>query len=272
MQKPQIQRKPPYPIESVDNALRLLQILRDEGALRLSDAATALDVAPSTAHRLLAMLVYRGFAFQDANRVYLPGNSLGVGPVRVPWTRDLRDLAQPHLELLSSRLNETVNLMIRAGTKVRFLACVESSNILRVGDRQGAVLPASQASGGKVLLAELDPTLLAKMFLSRSSRMSGDGLDEPGFARLVAELDQVRARGYAVNDEDTEPGVGAVGMSLTGAGKRSIAAISVAAPTPRLAGIMSDEAIALLRTTRLEVEADLLEHGIDAEAATNNKV
>ncbi|WP_284978657.1 helix-turn-helix domain-containing protein [Arthrobacter sp. fls2-241-R2A-200] len=58
MQNLPARRKPTYSIEAVDNALQLLQLLRDVGSLRLKDAAAELGVAPSTAHRLLAMLVY----------------------------------------------------------------------------------------------------------------------------------------------------------------------------------------------------------------------
>ena len=77
--KPQkaIQR-PAYLLESVDNALRLLQMLRDVGAVRLNQAATELGIARSTAHRLLAMLVYRGFAVQDEKRTYHPGPAMGA--------------------------------------------------------------------------------------------------------------------------------------------------------------------------------------------------
>ena len=56
--------KPPYSIDSVDNALRILQTLRDSGQVRVSDVAAELGIARSTAHRLLAMLVYRDFAVQ----------------------------------------------------------------------------------------------------------------------------------------------------------------------------------------------------------------
>lgn len=72
MQKRVIER-PSYVIASADNALRLVVLLRDVGAVRLSDAAAELGVANSTAHRLLAMLVYRGFAVQDEHRIYHPG-------------------------------------------------------------------------------------------------------------------------------------------------------------------------------------------------------
>ena len=74
-----VQKRPTYSIEAVDNALQLLQLLRDGGALRLKDAAEELGVAPSTAHRLLAMLVYRGFA------VAMP-HSAG-NPVPTNWRR-----------------------------------------------------------------------------------------------------------------------------------------------------------------------------------------
>jgi hypothetical protein len=57
--------RPTYLLESVDNALKLLQMLRDVGALRLKDAAKELGIAPSTAHRLFAMLLYR---FRGAGR------------------------------------------------------------------------------------------------------------------------------------------------------------------------------------------------------------
>ena len=61
-----MQNEPPYPLQSVDNALRLAQLLQTEGSLRLTDAAARLNVAPSTAHRLLAMLVYRDSRTNEA--------------------------------------------------------------------------------------------------------------------------------------------------------------------------------------------------------------
>ncbi|WP_075509353.1 helix-turn-helix domain-containing protein [Mycobacterium ostraviense] len=57
---------PQYPIESVDNALKLLLLLGERPEIRLSEATRYLGVASSTAHRLLAMLTYRGFVRRDA--------------------------------------------------------------------------------------------------------------------------------------------------------------------------------------------------------------
>src|SRR2546423_6794422 len=73
-----MKNKPPYALQSVDHALQLVQILRDNGSLRISEAAQELGTARSTAHRLLAMLVYRDFAVQDEARNYLPGPALSA--------------------------------------------------------------------------------------------------------------------------------------------------------------------------------------------------
>src|SRR5947208_17058840 len=68
---------PQYPIESVDNALRILLLLGERSELRLTEVAEFLGVASSTAHRLLAMLQYRGFIRQEArSKAYRPGTAL----------------------------------------------------------------------------------------------------------------------------------------------------------------------------------------------------
>ena len=257
MQKNQLQKRPPYLVTSVDNALRLLQLLRDEGRLQLKDAARELGVAQSTAHRLLSMLVYRGFAMQDEHRAYLPGPGMGNGPAGLSWARRLRDLAVPHLELLSERLDETVNLAVRAGTKVRFLLSIEASNVLRVGDRQGTVLPARLASGGKALLAELDETTLRRLYRGAGAELSGELLDESDFAVLLDELALVRHNGYALNVEETEAGIAAVGMVVIARRPSTMAAFSVSTPRARFRGLFEGRSIELMFEIRRELEQDL---------------
>ena len=263
MKKQTQRRKPAYLIESVDNVLRLIQMLRDEGSFGVTEAARELEVAPSTAHRLLAMLVYRGFALQDESRRYQPGPSLGAPPARLDFTRRLRDIAGPHLDLLCSRLDETVNLMVRVGTQVRFLDTVEASKILRIGDRQGAVLAAKDASGGKALLAGLDQRTLERLYRDPRSAFSGDYLEEPEFKRLLRQLQRVRQVGYALNREETEEGVTALGMSVRGPSGRHIAALSVAVPSGRFESLMALGLVDLTGVTRSELEQDVAAQLLD---------
>jgi IclR family transcriptional regulator, acetate operon repressor len=257
-------RRPTYALESVDNALHLLQILRDEGRVRLRDAAEQLSIAPSTAHRLMAMLVYRGFAIQDESHAYLPGPSMGVRPVSVTWTSQLRNLAQPHFERFIDRLDETLNLMIRVGTSVRFLSTIESSNFLRVGDRQGSVLPARLASGGKALLAELEESHLARLYQSPNSAFAADVMSGTDYLLLGEELRRIRLHGYALNVEETEAGLAAVGMAIHGPAGGAIAAFSVAAPAVRFARLTDGATTQAMFELRDRIEHDIVALGIEA--------
>jgi DNA-binding IclR family transcriptional regulator len=227
-----VKNKPPYAIESVDNALRLLQVLRDSGQVRVSDAAAELGIARSTAHRLLSMLVYRDFAVRTDDHVYLPGPALSAPPLRGEPAQHLRQLLRPHMEALCDRVSETVNLTVRLGTQTRFLHTVECAQLLRVGDRQGMILPAWRTSGGKALLAELPDAQLTAVLRAASGR-GPDRLADAERRVLVAELRGIRERGYAENLEESESGVCAVGMCVRDGAGEAVAALSVSAPSVR---------------------------------------
>lgn len=260
-----MQKRPAYSIEAVDNALRLLQLLRDGGALRLTDAAEELGVARSTAHRLLAMLVYRGFAIQDETRHYVPGPAMGVGPAGIAWSRRLRTLAEPHMEMLSAHLNETVNLMVRVGTKVRFLATVEGNNVLRVGDRQGTVMPAHRVSGGKAMLAELDPSVTDQLFRSGNAEIGGDAIDAQDYPAFLRELESIRSHGFAANFEGTEEGVSALGMALHNRRGQVVGALSVSTPATRFRKVFDAGLVAALRETRRQLEIDIAANPVEQD-------
>lgn len=220
-----MKNKPAYGIESVDHALRLAVLLQQEGPLRLTDAAQRLGVARSTAHRLLAMLVYRDFAEQDEQRRYAAGPVIRRPGAPEP-VADLRRVALPHLEALAERSGETVSLQVLLGDQARFVATVEGKHVLRVGDREGRLVPAHLASGGKAILALRSAEDVGAVFGSPDS-------PEIDLDALNRELRRVRRRGYAINDQKTETGVTAIGVAVVGPQETPVAAVCLAAPTAR---------------------------------------
>jgi DNA-binding IclR family transcriptional regulator len=113
---------PKYPIESVDNALRLILALRKTPLLRVRQASAELGVAPSTAHRLLAMLRHRGFVEQDlGTRAYRAGPALTEVGLSALQELDFRRVARPQLERLVAELDETAHLTVLRGTNVLFV-------------------------------------------------------------------------------------------------------------------------------------------------------
>lgn len=238
---------PDYPIASVDHALQLVVLLQREGALGVRDAAVALDVSPSTAHRLLAMLVYRGFADQGADRRYHPGPVLHRTPHAGASVVTLRQLARPHLDALVAEVEETVNLTILSGTAVHFILTVQADRALRSGDRTGASLPAHRTSGGKVLLAALPEEEVAAVYAG----VAGVDLED-----LLAELEEVRLRGYAVNDQQTETGLSAIGVLVPAPTGLAPAAVSIASPTGRFEAGRIPSWVRALRTTADRIADD----------------
>lgn len=266
-----MKNQPPYPLASVDNALRMLHVLRDQGRTGVSDAAAELGIGRSTAHRLLAMLVYRDFAVKDDDHTYRPGPALSAPRLTGRPLRLLRTALQPHMEALCERAGETVNLMVRVGTQTRFLASVESAQLLHVGDRQGTILPAWRASGGKALLAELADEQVLDLFRRDAggpgAQITGHRLTGQERSALLAELRAVRRRGYAENLEGTEAGVSAVGMCVR-QGAAAVAALSIAVPTVRYTPATASFLVAELRATIRRIEDDPAFAGTeDAESA-----
>jgi DNA-binding IclR family transcriptional regulator len=246
VQKFQIVKKPAYAIESVDNALQLILLLQERDALRVNEAAERLGVAPSTAHRLLATLVYRGFALQDESRRYTAGPALR-GVTRQGRLQEVVSTALPQLEELASAVGETVNLVARFGTSVRFIASVESAQLLRVGDRSGTVLPARLSSGGKAILATLDGEALHQLYSGRVAQLAGDHLSADELGALQEELARVRAKGYALNLGRTEPDIAAVGVAVPAPAQRSWLAVSLSAPRSRAEALDRPDTLAALR-------------------------
>jgi DNA-binding IclR family transcriptional regulator len=235
-----VKNPPNYPVRAVDHALQLAVVLQVEGPLSVAEAAARLGVAPSTAHRVLAMLVYRDFAVQRPDRRYAAGPVLSLGAAAQSRTALLRAVAMPHLEALADRVRESANLMILAGEHVRFIGSVESDQALRVGNREGMVFPARLASGGKVMLADLPPERLDAL-------CAGD-------RALRRELRQVRERGFAINAGGTEDGVTAVGRAVRKGDGRVEAAVSVSMPSSRFSRHSLPEIVAALAATARDIE------------------
>ena len=278
MQKPQSFREPPrYPVESVDHALALMEMVRDFGRVRVSVAAELLGISSSTAHRLMAMLVYRGYAEQDASRRYVPGPAMGLTPTGLSWTAELRHRARPHLEALTEQVGETSNLVVLAGDAVRFLLSVEYSAAPppadlvaaqdavqsgTIGDRRGVVLPADKASGGKAILAQLTREQLEGIFL-REPRRTTSARGKQWLERLINELAIIRTRGFASNVEATEAGVSALAVAIHDGEGKAVAGLSVSVPHNRFSTVVDAGLIRHLQQTKTELEQSLADFSTD---------
>jgi IclR family transcriptional regulator, acetate operon repressor len=242
---------PKYPIESVDNVLRLLLMIAEQGQIRVSEASAELGTAVSTAHRLLAMLAHHGFVVQDPDsKAYKAGHVLlriGLSSVH---SLDIRTLLRPFLEELRDETGETVHAAMLQGNQVLYIDCAESPMALRVASRVGTLVLAHCTSVGKAWLACESDDFLRGLFPSPKLPAITPG-SITSRAALMTELAEVRRVGYSHNEGESEVGVGSVSCAVRDRHDKPVAGISVAVPLARMTPDRWEElAKAVQRTCR----------------------
>lgn len=236
-------------LSSASNALRLLSLLTSQPTLRVVDAAEHLDVAPSTAHRLLSCLRDAGFLQQeDGSRRYSIGPEMLRLARHVSSQHALEHVAHGYLEALCREVNETINLQILLGAEVLCIDTVaEAKHTLHVKQIAGQRTPAHASASGKVLLSVLDPHDVRAIYRDGLPAVTDRTIaDMDSFQR---ELEAVRNCGYSTNMGEREEGVHAVAVGVMDLNQRPMAALSVAAPATRLPAVRTKTLISQMRRT-----------------------
>jgi IclR family transcriptional regulator, pca regulon regulatory protein len=178
---------------------------------------------------------------------------LGVAYVR---SQGLWDVARPHMERLVSRTSESCSIAQLDGSDIVYVARVAVPKIVGLSVQIGTRFPALLTSLGKVLLAALPVDELERV-LAEPSRSGLSPRPQPDRAERDAALREVRARGWALTDEQLAPGIRSVAAPLRDGAGRVVAALNVnahAAETPveRLVG----EHLPVLLAAASEISAD----------------
>jgi IclR family transcriptional regulator, acetate operon repressor len=219
--------------QAIERALSVLAVLENgPDSATLTELAKGTGLSPSTTHRLARALCEADLMRQDPDTErYGFGRRLVTLGQRAAVALGL-GAARATLESLASETGESVNLGILDGDEVLVLLGVSSSQRLRFDQEVGSRIPAYASAMGKVLLANAsDPdTVIAA--LPRLPKLTGSTITSR--AALRAELEAVRDRGWALNDEEREAGVRTVAAPVLDGIGHSIAAIAVQGPTIRM--------------------------------------
>lgn len=219
------------PLSSVDRALRLILLLREQGSLSVTEAATALEVTPPTAYRLLTALKNQQFAAQDPNRRYRPGPNLASDSRTLLSPRVLRKLLRPQLAATQDMIHETVNLWILEGIHVRNFDGIDSPQELSVRASAYDRVPAYCSAAGKALLAALTNQEVEQMHAHGLPKWRSERVTS--IAALKRHLHTVRQHGYATNIEEAMQGVCGIGVAVRSPDGSAIVALSAAIPSAR---------------------------------------
>lgn len=213
-------------IEALARGLEVIAAFRPgRPAMSLTEVAAATGLARPTARRILLTLQELGYV-RTAERGYRLTPrvlELGVAYVR---SMGLWDVARPHLERLGERTGESCSIAQLDGSDIVYVARVSVPKIVSLAVQVGTRFPALATSLGKVQLAALPPDE-ADAVLAEPSRSGLTARWQPTRAERDAELRDVRARGWALTDEQLALGIRSVAAPLRDGSGRVIAGVNV---------------------------------------------
>jgi DNA-binding IclR family transcriptional regulator len=224
----------PYQLHSLDRAVSVLEVLRDsDDPLGLAEICQRMGLHKSTAHRSLMVLERSSLIERTSDNRYRLGLKLYELGYRAVEQSDLRLRAHPFFRRLSTRVGETVHLSILQKTSVLYLDKIEPDHRVRMATRIGISNPVYCTSMGKAMLAFQPADSIRQLVMAmRFERYTHKTLRSPEM--LLKSLEKVRARGYAIDDEEIELGVRCIGAPIFNEERRPIAAASVSGPTSRI--------------------------------------
>lgn len=240
-------------MQSVERAFELLDIMAASGgSIGISELAEAADLPMPTVHRLVGTLVTLGYVRRLATRRYALGTKLiGLGESA---TKLIGGWAKPYLSELVRQTHETSNMAFLEDDMAVYVAQVPSEHAMRMFNEVGQrVLPHSTGVG-KALLSQLDDesvrALVGRTGLAPRTINTLTTLDT-----LLADLEVIRARGYAIDDGEQEVGVRCFAVPVIGA--PTLTAMSIAGPTARVTLESAEQFVPLLRSAAERLAKDL---------------
>jgi IclR family acetate operon transcriptional repressor len=227
----------PYKTRSsaLEKALAVLEaILEHPQAVGLPDLAVQLGLPRQTMHRLLMQLQRSGLVVRDPSR-----ERYSVGPRLSRLAFDtLASLNQAApiasiLKDLVDDIGETCNIGVLDGLEYVYLQRIECHWPLRLHTEIGSRMGAHSVSGGKVLLAYLDPKLRRRLLRGRKLKASTSHT-LTRVAGLEGELAAIRSRGFALNNQERLDGIVGAAVPVIDQKGNVLAAVGMQGPLPRL--------------------------------------
>jgi len=222
------------PVQALDRALRILAIVAEGNGLSLSEVAASSGLAPSTAYRMLTTLEGHGMVeFEKTEQLW----SIGVETYRMGSAflrrRKLVDRARIVMQDLMEKTGETANLGVAEDDCVVFVSQVETHQAIRAFFRPGTRSSFHASGIGKAILARLAPERVAAII-----RKAGLEAYTPrtlaNTPALMRDLDDIKTRGWSVDDEERHPGMRCVAAAIFNEFGEPVGGVSVSGPTVRV--------------------------------------
>lgn len=220
-------------VQSVERGLLVLRAFSARAPmLTVAEVARQTGLTRATARRLLHTFAALGYMRTDGKLFELTPKVLDLGYAYISSLK-LPEIAQPYMEALSERVDESVSAAVLDGPDIVYVARVPTRHIMSISLGLGSRLPACATSMGRVLLAELSREELDR-YLSATTLERHTERTTTDPAALRRELAEVRRVGYAINDRELEDSLRSVAVALRDRRGRAVAALNIGTPAGRV--------------------------------------
>jgi IclR family KDG regulon transcriptional repressor len=251
-------KKNPEILKSVEKALQILEAFSsDTPELSVSELEQKLSLPKVSIYRFLRVLLKKGFIRQDPQtRKYRLGIKVFELGSIVLRDMELRKVAFPLIGELSRKSGETVHLGILDGEEVVSIEGTESGYSLRISLPIGKRVCLHSTGIGKAILAFLQDEEIEEIVKAKGlPRLTKNTITDPNL--LKKELQAIKSQGYAIDNEENEPGIRCVAAPILDSSQHVIASISISGPSVRITNEKIPELADMVIQTSREISKSL---------------
>lgn len=220
-------------IQSLDRAMDVLKTVAEADGLSLTEIAEAGGQSPATVYRILTTLGRHRFVeFDEINQLWFVGLEAFRTGMGFLGRTQLSERARPIMQRIMVETGETVNLAILDGGEVIFVGQIETHEPIRAFFRPGTRSSGHASGIGKAIMAHLDADVIEARFSKKLTSHTPNTITDHQVLRR--ELDDIRARGWAVDNEERTIGMRCIAAPIFNSFGEAIAGVSLSGPSVRV--------------------------------------
>jgi len=226
--------KSDYVVQNIDLAFDILFYIARKQSVKIKDLEEKFSVSTNTLEKILETLVMRGYLdFNKRKKIFTLGiKNFELGNSYISHS-EIRRQARPYLQKLAEEFQENVYLATRSGFEIVYIDIYEVPRNVVVKSRVGRLLPMYASASGKVHLAFMEKEDLEEFFKEvKLEKFTENTITDKNL--LLKELEEVRKKGYAIDNEEWEKEVRCLSVPVRDYSGDVVAALTLSAPSFRL--------------------------------------
>lgn len=241
-----------------EKVLLILEVIANsEFPLTLENISSSIGLAKPTAFRLLNTLVAQGFVERDPNgRRFQPSAKFRLMGLSLLSTDSIRSQRVAVMKRLVEAVGETCNFNILDGNEVLYLDRIETSAPIRLHIDSGMHVPMHCTASGKLFLSFMSDDQI-KRIVGAEPLQSYTTKTMIHYSELMAEINKIRVRGYALDNCEYLEGSICVAVPVRESKNKVFAALAAHGPTPRFTLKLAEQSVPILQAAAAELENSL---------------